>query len=951
MLVRNGNLPSERRHLWSDLGMYKYVVWGFPWVLMGDFNVALNLEDSFSGSLTLNSAMYDFKACVNKIEVMDINATGLHFTWNQKPKGGGGVIKKLDQIIVVSKMKLLKKPLWKLLHDQGNLHERVHKLRLELDEVQKVLDINSADSILREEECVYIQAFNEAKLDEERNQRSRIDSILNTNNVEVSGNLVPDVFVSHYEQFLGSSTNCNILNEEGLFSNKVTADIASNMVCDVTNDEIKAAMFDIGDDRAPGPDGYTFVFFKKGWDIVGDDICNAVHDFFSNGLLLKEINHTFLALIPKVSTPLKVNDYWSISCCNVIYKCISKIITNRIMDGIKSLCITIIEIGVLLNVPLRLTFKRRMIRINGNIHGFFKGNRGLRQGDPLSPYLITLVMEILTLILKRQVRLSESFRYHRYCEEIQLINVCFADDLFIFARGDVESSRASVLIIPKGIIYDIHQLIRGFLWCNGELKRGKAKIAWDDICLPKTEGGLGLRNLKLRGRTFWDVPVKYEMRVGVGVDFLTFFDIMRSFFWVKLGNGDSTSLWYDNWCSSSPLINYLTPRDISREGFLLTNTVEDLVSNGTWSWPQSWLLKAPDLDLITCLALVSSMADLWQWRDRNGNILSFSVAKAWEAIRPLGNQVAWSRIVWFSHNIPRHAFHLWLVMRHGLKTHDKMRQWDVRGDTDLNLLRCALCDNCPDSHTHLFFECTFSAKVWSYVRDLAAYFIWMEQNNRTFKNTRRSPKEIRDLIMVTVRLDAWEVLRRSGYSSKKIQVRVVLFVLPQVKRKVGDWKNKFLSFAGRTQLTRSVLSSIHLYWASVFILPSSLMFELEQIMRGFLWCQGEMKRGKAKVAWDAAFFRSRISNGISTYAWFDTWCSLGHLSSIISNRDIYSAGFHLDAKVCDIIHQGEWAWPANWYDKYPMLANVHVPSITAAADSCYVRNFSNNEVDFSVAEI
>ncbi|GKF44698.1 RNA-directed DNA polymerase, eukaryota, reverse transcriptase zinc-binding domain protein, partial [Tanacetum coccineum] len=46
--IYTGNLPSERRHLWSDLGMHKYVVRGFPWVLMGDFNVALNLEDSFS---------------------------------------------------------------------------------------------------------------------------------------------------------------------------------------------------------------------------------------------------------------------------------------------------------------------------------------------------------------------------------------------------------------------------------------------------------------------------------------------------------------------------------------------------------------------------------------------------------------------------------------------------------------------------------------------------------------------------------------------------------------------------------------------------------------------------------------------------------------------------------------------------------------------------------------
>ncbi|GKE08546.1 putative RNA-directed DNA polymerase, eukaryota, reverse transcriptase zinc-binding domain protein, partial [Tanacetum coccineum] len=73
----------------------------------------------------------------------------------------------------------------------------------------------------------------------------------------------------------------------------------------------------------------------KGRSIIGHDICNAVRDFFSNGQILKEINHTFLALIPKVTTPLKVNDYRPISCCNVIYKCISKILTKRVIEGIK----------------------------------------------------------------------------------------------------------------------------------------------------------------------------------------------------------------------------------------------------------------------------------------------------------------------------------------------------------------------------------------------------------------------------------------------------------------------------------------------------------------------------------------------------------------------------------------------------------------------------------------
>lgn len=105
------------------------------------------------------------------------------------------------------------------------------------------------------------------------------------------------------------------------------------MVREVTNDEIKEAMFSIGNDRAPGPDGFTSAFFKKSWDVVGQDVCLAIHDFFNCSRLLKEVNHTIIALIPKVPSPSKVTDFRPISCCNVIYKCISKIIANRIKGG------------------------------------------------------------------------------------------------------------------------------------------------------------------------------------------------------------------------------------------------------------------------------------------------------------------------------------------------------------------------------------------------------------------------------------------------------------------------------------------------------------------------------------------------------------------------------------------------------------------------------------------
>ncbi|GKE04305.1 putative reverse transcriptase domain, reverse transcriptase zinc-binding domain protein [Tanacetum coccineum] len=80
------------------------------------------------------------------------------------------------------------------------------------------------------------------------------------------------------------------------------------------------------------------------------------------------------------------------------------------------------------------------ISVNGDIHGYFQGKRRLRQGDPMSPYLFTLVTEILTLMLKRRFRESGEFCYHNRCSKQKSINICFADDLIMFSRGDIESA-------------------------------------------------------------------------------------------------------------------------------------------------------------------------------------------------------------------------------------------------------------------------------------------------------------------------------------------------------------------------------------------------------------------------------------------------------------------------------------------------------------------------------
>ena len=64
----------------------------------------------------------------------------------------------------------------------------------------------------------------------------------------------------------------------------------------------------------PRADGFSSLFFKATWSIVGSDVINAVLSFFKSGSLLREINCTIIALVPKVPNPESLNDYRPISC-------------------------------------------------------------------------------------------------------------------------------------------------------------------------------------------------------------------------------------------------------------------------------------------------------------------------------------------------------------------------------------------------------------------------------------------------------------------------------------------------------------------------------------------------------------------------------------------------------------------------------------------------------------
>ncbi|GKD22518.1 hypothetical protein Tco_1224221 [Tanacetum coccineum] len=105
-------------------------------------------------------------------------------------------------------------------------------------------------------------------------------------------------------------------------------------------------------------------------------------------------------------------------------------------------------------------------------------------------------------------------------------------------------------------------------------------------------------------------------------------------------------------------------------------------------------------------------------------------------------------------------------------------------------------------------------------------------------------------------------------------------LLEKVQARIDDWKNKSLSTAGRLQLIHLVIGSMHVYWASVFIFPSRVLLDIEQIMRSFLW------KGRAKVAWEVLCLPKEEGGlGVRRLDLFNKVLMVSHIWKLVSIKD------------------------------------------------------------------
>ena len=294
------------------------------------------------------------------------------------------------------------------------------------------------------------------------------------------------------------------------FQTKITSEINDDLTRTVTIEEIRDSVFSIGPTKAPGPDGFTGDFYQRFWNEINPTIINEVQRFFDTNHLDQVHNHTNLCLIPKIDPPTQMADFRPIALCNVSYKIISKILVNRLKKHLSGIITEnqaafipgrMITDNIIMahEVYYSLNSRKRQARsymalktditkaydrlewkfleetmkhmgfnstwiywimncissvsfsilINGSPYGHITPTRGIRQGDPLSPYLFILCAEVLSHMMK-QAEYNNQLKGIKISTRAPSLNhLLFADDSLFFTLANDRSCKAIKTILRK----------------------------------------------------------------------------------------------------------------------------------------------------------------------------------------------------------------------------------------------------------------------------------------------------------------------------------------------------------------------------------------------------------------------------------------------------------------------------------------------------------------------
>ncbi|XP_026396153.1 uncharacterized protein LOC113290782 [Papaver somniferum] len=160
--------------------------------------------------------------------------------------------------------------------------------------------------------------------------RNNIDSIKNHNNVRLhSREQISSHLTSHFREI--STSTSPILEDDyyHVLPTVINSEDNSLLTRIPSQEEIFSTLKSMQNWSVPGPEGFQAGFYKSQWDTVGTDVCQMVSIFFETKHILKQINNTYISLIPKKKKCISAADYRPIGLRNTSYKIISKILVGR----------------------------------------------------------------------------------------------------------------------------------------------------------------------------------------------------------------------------------------------------------------------------------------------------------------------------------------------------------------------------------------------------------------------------------------------------------------------------------------------------------------------------------------------------------------------------------------------------------------------------------------------
>ncbi|XP_026420116.1 uncharacterized protein LOC113316107 [Papaver somniferum] len=865
--VHASYIQVTRRSLWQQLVSSGG---GIPWLVIGDFNCILRLDEKKGGLEPRSSAINEFSDWLDDNSLFEADALGSKFTWTNRqsvsdhstllgypfavprPKRAPFRVQKMwflhsdflrmvrdswnmpisgsFDFIFSKKLKRLKGIIkeWNI-RVFGNVHSRLKQDQLRFEAAALLSDDNPDDitklNIMKDA----MDKLNDtrAQLNTMLKQKSRnkwlVEGSSNTNFfhnsirirrssntiselVDSAGNTISDYellrnhFVHYYEdKFNGPELEIDpILFDYGHISISEEESLAMDRI--PSSEEIKHAVFDLGEDSAPGPDGFSGCFYRHCWDIIQDDLLRAVIYCWNSGHIPNGVNSSLIVLIPKVRGANSLRNFRPIGLSNFFFKIFTKILATRLGSVLDNL---VSEEHVAFmkgrNIHENISLASELIndlhinRKDGNLglkldisqafdtvswffvlevfrspEGFFKINRGLRQGDPLSPLIFVLMENVLSRNITKLF--AEKKMSYMVTRGGNLRSINSLVDLL----GKYQRASGQSVCRQKSKIY----------YGGGSLSRRNYLVDYLGMSVASfPDRYLGVQIMPgavSTSKKNWEgyLKAKFFSRRGYiktyGVKSTILPGIRRVYKYVEantkvlLGDGRSTSLYYDVWYGEKCFAEILD--DFTLDRLVL---VSDCYRDNQWVFSENHLncLIEAGVDMHN-LPLPNGGEDKRVWMPKFSG--DFSVSSAKELIRQKHGRFNEASMLWRKEIHPKLAAQNWKFIRGACATLDI-----IQSRFKINFAnKCVLCETEEESLEHILFHCSFAARAWSWISGIigmSAIFNIVA----SFKAAKGRSSIVRDLWLVAnlvisvedmVLLDYFRVFHRSVRHQQPIEV-------------------------------------------------------------------------------------------------------------------------------------------------------------------------------------